>query len=431
MNFQYFLQIIIFILFIAFHNSIASIKFDTDNDRKYKVIRLIPNDMIQLAVIKGLYNQSAELQLDFWRAPTDIGQFVDIMSGWEAAHLLINLLSGNNITFKITIDDVQKLMLEREGKAKNDLTNGMNSRNRRLESFLKRWKDASLNRNKAKYGFGDYHSYEEILAWLTDIEHFYPELAKVFTIGTTFEGRHIKGIKIGNPVESTIKRIVWIDGGMHAREWASIHTALYFIDQLISQYGHDPQITSYVDTLNFYIVPVANPDGYEYSRSGVTPQTRFWRKNRGKQICSKDRWYRERCCGGVDLNRNFDFHWGETGSSTNLCSEIYQGSKPFSEPETRAIRDKLLSPEMLGKVDAFITLHTYSQMWIHPYNHQRHAFPNDVRDLVRIHLRKKLQNEPLKHLKMFMGRNFDLELALIYYIPRQEAPMIGRRQKLE
>uniref|UniRef100_A0A914RCC9 Peptidase M14 carboxypeptidase A domain-containing protein n=1 Tax=Parascaris equorum TaxID=6256 RepID=A0A914RCC9_PAREQ len=41
---------------------------------------------------------------------------------------------------------------------------------------------------------------------------------------------------------------------------------------LISQYGVDPQITSYVDTLNFYIVPVANPDGYEYSRSDISPQ---------------------------------------------------------------------------------------------------------------------------------------------------------------
>lgn len=51
----------------------------------------------------------------------------------------------------------------------------------------------------------------------------------------------------------------------------------------------------------------------------------------------------------------------------------------------RAIRDKLLSEEMHGKVDAFITLHTYSQMWIHPYSHQRHAFPNDIDDLVRIH----------------------------------------------
>lgn len=34
----------------------------------------------------------------------------------------------------------------------------------------------------------------------------------------------------------------------------------------------DSQITSYVNTLNFYIIPVANPDGFEYSRSDVTPQ---------------------------------------------------------------------------------------------------------------------------------------------------------------
>lgn len=46
--------------------------------------------------------------------------------------------------------------------------------------------------------------------------------------------------------------------------------------QLISQYGVDPQITSYIDTLNFYVVPVVNPDGYEYSRSDITPQVIFY-----------------------------------------------------------------------------------------------------------------------------------------------------------
>ncbi|VDN30168.1 unnamed protein product [Gongylonema pulchrum] len=251
------------------------------------------------------------------------------------------------------------MMLEREGQQESNfrgLTTFTSSSV--LDSFMRRLKDFDSSRNKAKYGFGE-----------------------------TYEGRPIKGIKIGNPIGRTDKRIVWVDGGMHAREWAAIHTALFFIDQLISQYGIDPQITSYVDTLNFYIVPAANPDGYEYSRSDITPRTRFWRKNRGKQVCYKNQWHRERCCGGVDLNRNFDFHWGETGSSTDVCSEIYQGSGPFSEPETRAIRDKLLSPEMFGKVDAYITLHTYSQMWIHPYNHQRHSFPSDINDLVRIHLR--------------------------------------------
>ncbi|VBB34457.1 unnamed protein product, partial [Acanthocheilonema viteae] len=221
-----------------------------------------------------------------------------------------------------------------------------------MASFLKRSKDVNSIRNKAKYDFGDYHSYDIISAWLTDIEHFYPNMAKVFIIGQTFEGRKINGIKIGNPIDRTDKRIIWIDGGIHAREWASIHTALYFIDQ--------------------------------------------------------DRWHRQRCCSGVDLNRNFDFYWGESGSSSHICSEIYHGSKPFSEPETRAIRDKLLSVEMFGKVDAFITLHTYSQMWIHPYSHQRHVFPNDINDLEEVGRRAVKALENVYGTKFRFGTGADI-----------------------
>ncbi|VDD94258.1 unnamed protein product [Enterobius vermicularis] len=241
--------------------------------------------------------------------------------------------------------------------------------------------DDYSSRNRAKYGFGDYHTYDEMINWMKEIEYNYPSMTKTFSIGKTHEGREIVGIKIGNPINRTDKRIIWIDGGIHAREWAAVHTALYFIDQLISDYGIDPKITAYIDTLNFYITPVLNPDGFEYSQSDDSPQTRFWRKNRGPQTCFKDHWRRERCCSGVDLNRNFDFHWGETGSSNDICSEIYQGSAAFSEPESRAIRDKVLSPELSGKTDAFITLHTYSQMWIHPYNHQKHSVPADINDL--------------------------------------------------
>lgn len=65
---------------------------------------------------------------------------------------------------------------------------------------------------------------------------------------------------------------MWIDGGIHAREWAAIHTALYFVEQLIVGYNVDPKVAAYINTLNFYFVPVANPDGFEFSRSDVSPQ---------------------------------------------------------------------------------------------------------------------------------------------------------------
>ncbi|VDD95629.1 unnamed protein product, partial [Enterobius vermicularis] len=110
-------------------------------------------------------------------------------------------------------------------------------------------------------------------------------------------------------------------------------------------------------------------------------QVRLWRKNRSNSICKKDNWGRTRCCKGVDLNRNFDFHFKESGTSDDPCSEIYQGTGPFSEPETRAVRDAILSNRYRGRIDAFVTLHTYSQIWIHPYGHKKDTYPIDIQDL--------------------------------------------------
>nr|CRZ23309.1 Bm5607 [Brugia malayi] len=180
------------------------------------------------------------------------------------------------------------------------------------------------------------------------------------------------------------KRVFWIDGGIHAREWAAPHTALYFIHQLTSKYGHDKQITKYVDELTWVIVPCLNPDGYEFTRSSTNPNIRLWRKNRSSFVCEKDQWGRNRCCRGVDLNRNFDFHFKESGSSDDPCAEIYQGKAPFSEPETRAVRDAIMSNRYRGRIDAFITLHTYSQLWIHPYGHRKDTYPGDIQDLYKV-----------------------------------------------
>jgi len=43
--------------------------------------------------------------------------------------------------------------------------------------------------------------------------------------------------------------------------------------------------------------------------------------------------------GGIDLNRNYDWQFNmnsedSSSSSSDPCSEIYKGPKPFSEPET-------------------------------------------------------------------------------------------------
>ncbi|VDN87098.1 unnamed protein product [Brugia pahangi] len=86
-------------------------------------------------------------------------------------------------------------------------------------------------------------------------------------------------------------------------------TDLGEIFQLVSGFEKDPVITRYIRSINIYIFPCLNPDGYEYTRSKPNPQVRLWRKNRSPQKCIRSPWGGRRCCAGVDLNRNFDFHW--------------------------------------------------------------------------------------------------------------------------
>jgi murein tripeptide amidase MpaA len=77
--------------------------------------------------------------------------------------------------------------------------------------------------------------------------------------------------------------------GIHAREWIAPAMATYLMNELLEGKGRH-----FLDQFNFYILPSANPDGYEYSRTN----NRLWRKSRSPGI--------SQYCMGVDINRNFE-----------------------------------------------------------------------------------------------------------------------------
>jgi murein tripeptide amidase MpaA len=60
---------------------------------------------------------------------------------------------------------------------------------------------------------------------------------------------------------------VLVDGGIHAREWIAPAMALYIIHQLVEHNDTNSDLTDGVDWL---ILPVLNPDGYEYSHTTVS-----------------------------------------------------------------------------------------------------------------------------------------------------------------
>ena len=68
---------------------------------------------------------------------------------------------------------------------------------------------------------------------------------------------------------------MWIDGGIHAREWISPATVTWMLKELVENDAAHPDLTEKMD---WYILPIVNPDGYAYSR--IEDRNRMWRKTR-------------------------------------------------------------------------------------------------------------------------------------------------------
>jgi len=202
--------------------------------------------------------------------------------------------------------------------------------------------------------FDDFRTNDEITAFMNALVAQYPQLASMVNFGPSIEGRPIMGIHITG--SGADKPGVLIHGCEHAREWLTPQTVAYIAQHLLTQYDTDPYAHLLVDNIDWYLIPVMNPDGYVYTWT----TDRFWRKNR-------------RGMYGVDLNRNWGFHWGGAGSSGDLGSEIYRGSAPFSEPETQALRDFFLAhPNIRGHAD----LHTYSTLLMWPWAYTSSLCPD-------------------------------------------------------
>lgn len=63
---------------------------------------------------------------------------------------------------------------------------------------------------------------------------------------------------------------VWVDAGIHAREWIAPATAMLILKKLVDGYNLvDVEIRRYIKQIDWYLTIVLNPDGYEYSHTKV------------------------------------------------------------------------------------------------------------------------------------------------------------------
>jgi murein tripeptide amidase MpaA len=190
--------------------------------------------------------------------------------------------------------------------------------------------------------------------------------ASVINIGQSYEGRDMNVLAITKAGPGAPN--IWLEAGIHAREWIAPAVATFIVRELVEDYAEHPD---YIDKINWYFIPSANPDGYTYSWE----HDRMWRKTRSDNGGILG-------CKGVDPNRNWGFHYGESGVSHNRCMETYCGPEAFSEVEMRNIRDFVTTLDpvpVLGHC-----FHSYSQLWLWPYGYDYGAYPENRAEIEQL-----------------------------------------------
>ncbi|XP_066237070.1 carboxypeptidase B2 [Saccopteryx leptura] len=241
-------------------------------------------------------------------------------------------LQESKISFRILMDDVEDLI-------RQQTSNG------------------TVSPRASSTYYENYHSLNEIYSWIDVITERYPDMVEKIYIGSSYEKRPLYVLKVSRK-QQTAKNAVWIDCGIHAREWISPAFCLWFINYVTQFYGEEISYTNLLKHMDFYVMPVVNVDGYDYTWK----KDRMWRKNRS--------FHENNLCIGTDLNRNFaSKHWCEKGASSFSCSEIYCGPYPESEPEVKAVANFLR--RNINHIKAYIAMHSYSQKIVFPYSYNR------------------------------------------------------------
>lgn len=119
-------------------------------------------------------------------------------------------------------------------------------------------------RNMRSMEWDAYYTLEDIYTWLDDLAAAYPSVVSIISGGYSYEGRDIKGIKISH---GSGRKAIFIEGGIHAREWISPAVVNYITNELLT--SNDGETRDAVTGFDWYIFPVTNPDGYIWSHVGV------------------------------------------------------------------------------------------------------------------------------------------------------------------
>ena len=138
----------------------------------------------------------------------------------------------------------------------------------------------------------NYPSFDEITVRLKNLAKNHPDICQLYNIGLSVENHPLWFVKISDNVthEEDEPEVKYISS-MHGDEPLGMFFCLNFMDRLLENYGKDERMTNFVNTMEIWVMPLMNPDGYVHHQ----------RENRQ----------------GYDLNREFPDRVDDNNNTTS------------------------------------------------------------------------------------------------------------------
>lgn len=188
------------------------------------------------------------------------------------------------------------------------------------------------------------YTYDMIRDDLRQLLKTYPEVLHAEQIGYSEFGLELLTVRVGRAKPN--KRSVYLVGNIHAREDYSSKLLMKFLNiYLLSMDGKStcyPNARSWLDSVDIYLTPVANPDGLKIAHQDWTGISELFAMVRDS-ILLEDTYSEWKANGlGIDINTTFDdgnFHLKKGGAFHPVpASEGYKGIKPAQPVETQSLQ---------------------------------------------------------------------------------------------